>query len=99
MVQVDSMHEIQFSFMCPLFIVSDFLIQSWLLLSLRPAQLWSAPLLVSTDVCELTEEKKSILMNTDVLAVHKDPLFVAGECGACYIVLWVLCYVVHNVTM
>ena len=40
---------------------------------------WSAPLLVSTDVCDLSDEKKAILMNKEVLAVHKDPLFVAGE--------------------
>lgn len=41
--------------------------------------LWSAPLMVATDVCDLSPEKKSILMNPDVLAVHKDPLFIAGE--------------------
>lgn len=42
-------------------------------------KLWSAPLLVSTDICDLSEEKKSILMNEEVLAIHSDPLFIAGE--------------------
>lgn len=41
--------------------------------------LWAAPLLVATDVANLNDEKKSILMNTEVLAVHKDPLWRAGE--------------------
>ena len=41
--------------------------------------LWSAPLLVSTEIMDLTDEKRSILMNEEVLAVHSDPLFVAGE--------------------
>jgi len=36
-------------------------------------------MLVSTDVYELTEEKRSILMNKEVLDVHWDPMFVAGE--------------------
>jgi hypothetical protein len=36
-------------------------------------------MLVSTDVCDLTEEKKSILMNKEVLAIHSDPLFISGE--------------------
>lgn len=34
---------------------------------------------MATDVVDLTEEKRSILMNKEVLAVHEDPLFVAGE--------------------
>jgi len=41
--------------------------------------LWSAPLMVATDVKDMSDEKKSILMNTEVLAIHKDPLFIAGE--------------------
>lgn len=41
--------------------------------------IWSAPLLVATDVANLTENKKAILMNEEVLAVHHDPLYVAGE--------------------
>lgn len=41
--------------------------------------LWSAPLFVATDVMGMSEEKKSILTNVEVLAVHKDPLFIAGE--------------------
>jgi alpha-galactosidase len=36
-------------------------------------------LLVSTEIVDLSEEKKSILMNKEVLAVHSDSLFVAGE--------------------
>ena len=41
--------------------------------------IWSAPLLVATDIANLTEAKKSILLNEEVLAVHKDPLWIAGE--------------------
>jgi alpha-galactosidase len=41
--------------------------------------LWSAPLLVSTDLKDLSEEKRSILTNTEVLAIHHDPLYIAGE--------------------
>ena len=41
--------------------------------------LWSSPLLVSTDVYNMTEEKKSILLNKEVLAIHSDPFFKAGE--------------------
>jgi len=41
--------------------------------------IWSAPMLVATDVCNLSDEKKSILTNKEVLAVHSDPLFIAGE--------------------
>ena len=41
--------------------------------------LWSSPLLVSTDVYNMTDEKKSILLNKEVLAIHGDPLFKAGE--------------------
>lgn len=42
--------------------------------------IWSAPLLVATDVANLTDAKRSILMNEEVLAVHKDPLWIAGLC-------------------
>jgi alpha-galactosidase len=41
--------------------------------------MWSAPLLVATDVLKMPEERKQILSNRDVLAVHSDPLFIAGE--------------------
>jgi alpha-galactosidase len=41
--------------------------------------LWSSPLLVATDVVDMSEEKKSILMNAEVLAVHEDPLFISGD--------------------
>lgn len=41
--------------------------------------LWSSPLLVATDIIDLSDEKRSILMNEDVLAIHKDPLFVSGD--------------------
>jgi len=32
--------------------------------------LWSAPLLVSTDVRNMSEEKKSILLNREVIAIN-----------------------------
>jgi len=41
--------------------------------------LWSAPLLVATDPADMSDEKRSILMNEEVLAVHGDPMFVSGE--------------------
>lgn len=41
--------------------------------------LWSAPLLVATDPADMSEEKKAILMNPEVLAIHQDSLFVGGE--------------------
>eukprot|EP00605_Chrysophyceae_sp_TOSAG23-4_P001641 GSChrysophyteH1.ASY1.ANO1.1802.1 assembled CDS len=41
--------------------------------------LWSSPLLVATDVVDLSEEKQSILLNEEVLAVHKDPLYISGD--------------------
>jgi len=41
--------------------------------------LWSAPLLVATDLVNLTEHKRSILTNEEVLAIHHDSLWIAGE--------------------
>lgn len=41
--------------------------------------LWSSPLLVATDPANLSAEKRSILMNPEVLAVHGDTLWVSGE--------------------
>jgi len=41
--------------------------------------LWSAPLLVATDPADLSEEKRSILMNPEVIAINQDEAFVAGE--------------------
>ncbi len=35
--------------------------------------------MVATDVLKMPEERKQILSNKDVLAVHSDSLFVAGE--------------------
>lgn len=41
--------------------------------------LWSSPLMFATTPMNMTEEKKSILMNKEVLAIHNDPLYIAGE--------------------
>jgi alpha-galactosidase len=41
--------------------------------------LWSSPLLVATDPANLSEEKASILLNTEVIAIHQDKAFIAGE--------------------
>jgi len=41
--------------------------------------LWSSPLLVATDVAHLSDEKRAILMNDEVLAVHHDPLYISGD--------------------
>lgn len=41
--------------------------------------LWSSPLLVATDPENLSSEKREILMNDEVLAIHHDPLYISGE--------------------
>lgn len=41
--------------------------------------LWASPLFVATEVLDMSDEKKSILMNTEVLDVHSDPLFISGS--------------------
>jgi alpha-galactosidase len=41
--------------------------------------IWSAPLLVATDPAELSDDKRAILMNEEVLAIHHDPLYISGE--------------------
>eukprot|EP00037_Helgoeca_nana_P037571 m.16613 g.16613 ORF g.16613 m.16613 type:complete len:404 (+) comp9060_c0_seq1:42-1253(+) len=41
--------------------------------------LWSAPLIVSTDIRSLSAEKKEILMNKEVIAINQDPLITAGD--------------------
>ncbi|CAE7396923.1 unnamed protein product [Symbiodinium microadriaticum] len=41
--------------------------------------MWSSPLLVATDPANLSEQKRSILLNTEVIAVNQDEAFIAGE--------------------
>jgi len=41
--------------------------------------LWSSPLLVASDIDNLSEDKRAILMNKEVLEVHHDSLWVSGE--------------------
>jgi len=41
--------------------------------------IWSSPLLVATDPADLSDEKRAILMNPEVIAINQDPLFSAGE--------------------
>lgn len=41
--------------------------------------LWSAPLLVSTDVRNLSPNKKEILMNEEVIAINQDESFTSGN--------------------
>ena len=41
--------------------------------------LWSSPLVVATNIYNMTEEKRSILMNEEVIAVNQDPLYTAGD--------------------
>jgi len=40
--------------------------------------LWSSPLLVCTDIRDMSKEKQSILMNEEVIAVNQDDLFTGG---------------------
>ena len=41
--------------------------------------LWSAPLMVSTDVRKLSKEKQSILLNEEIIAIDQDPSNTAGD--------------------
>jgi len=41
--------------------------------------LWSSPLLMSTDPDNLSDEKRTIIMNPEVIAINQDPLFISGE--------------------
>mmetsp|Transcript_30808 Transcript_30808/g.60115 ORF Transcript_30808/g.60115 Transcript_30808/m.60115 type:complete len:394 (-) Transcript_30808:320-1501(-) len=41
--------------------------------------LWSAPLIISTDIRNLTQDMRSIIMNEDVIAIDQDGLCTAGE--------------------
>lgn len=41
--------------------------------------LWSAPLLVSTDVRNMSKQMADIIMNPEVIAVDQDPLITAGD--------------------
>ena len=40
--------------------------------------LWSSPLLVCTDIRHMSKEKRSILMNKEVIAVNQDESFIGG---------------------
>ncbi len=41
--------------------------------------LWSAPLIVATDIRKLSPKKREILTNEEVIAVDQDPLATAGD--------------------
>jgi hypothetical protein len=41
--------------------------------------LWAAPLIVATEIRNMTDDKRSILLNAEVIAVNQDPLGVAGD--------------------
>lgn len=41
--------------------------------------LWSAPLIVATDIRNMTAEKQSILLNPEVIAIDQDPLARGGD--------------------
>ena len=41
--------------------------------------MWSAPLIIATDVRNMTAQKKSIVMNADAIAVDQDPLARGGD--------------------
>eukprot|EP01114_Cavostelium_apophysatum_P007715 TRINITY_DN1987_c0_g1_i1.p1 TRINITY_DN1987_c0_g1~~TRINITY_DN1987_c0_g1_i1.p1 ORF type:complete len:439 (+),score=38.83 TRINITY_DN1987_c0_g1_i1:162-1478(+) len=45
--------------------------------------LWAAPLIVSTDVRDMSN-KKEILLNKEIVAVNQDPLAIAGDIVANY---------------
>jgi len=41
--------------------------------------LWSAPLLVATDVRNMSADMSAILMNPEVIAIDQDPAFIGGD--------------------
>lgn len=41
--------------------------------------LWSAPLIVDTDIRDMSDQKRSILMNKEVIAINQDSLITAGD--------------------
>ena len=41
--------------------------------------LWSSPLLMATNPADLSDEKRSIIMNPEVIAINQDPAFISGE--------------------
>ena len=41
--------------------------------------MFSSPMLVATDPANLSEEKASILMNAEVIAINQDSAFISGE--------------------
>ncbi|KNC52547.1 galactan galactosyltransferase 1 [Thecamonas trahens ATCC 50062] len=41
--------------------------------------MWSAPLITATDVRHMSHDKREILTNTEVLAIHSDPLWHAAD--------------------
>lgn len=41
--------------------------------------MWSAPLIVSTDLRQISAQSKAILLNRDVIAVNQDPFGVQGR--------------------
>ncbi|GMH88012.1 hypothetical protein TrVE_jg2386 [Triparma verrucosa] len=41
--------------------------------------LWSSPLIFATDPRDMSDAKKSILMNAEIIAVNQDRLFTAGD--------------------
>lgn len=45
---------------------------------------WSSPLLISTDIRNMTATKQSIVMNPEVIAVNQDDLFTAADRVANY---------------
>jgi len=41
--------------------------------------MWSAPLIVATDIRNLSAKKKELLTNTEVIAIDQDPSYTAGD--------------------
>jgi len=41
--------------------------------------LWSAPLLVATDIRNMSSDMRQILMNPEVIAIDQDPAFIGGD--------------------
>ena len=41
--------------------------------------IWSAPLIMSNDLREITPSQKKILQNREVIAIDQDPLGIMGK--------------------
>jgi len=79
---VPSQHDIQFGWMDPDFLETLFPITMDYAVSRTEFSfwaLWSSPMLLATEILDMSEDKKQILFNEEVLAIQRDSLFDGGR--------------------